>query len=81
VRGGQKVVASIGLGAALAVFASAVSAKLNDPSDGGWFMYAPESTSFYSGASSKSTLGTAAIWLATIAIWFGVSWRLFRSNK
>ena len=80
-REGQKVVASIGLGAALAVFASAVSARLNDPTDGGGFMYAPESTSFYSGASSGSKLGTAAIWLTTIAIWFGVAWRLFRSNK
>ena len=80
-REGQKVVASVALGAALAVFASAVSARLKDSSDGGWFMYAPESTSFYSGASSGSTFGKAAIWLATIAIWFGVSWRLFRSKK
>jgi hypothetical protein len=54
---------------------------LNGPSDGGWFMYSPNSTSLYSASSNGSTVRTAAVWLAAIAIWFGVSWRLFRSDK
>lgn len=79
--GGQKAVTSIALGAGLAVVAAAVAARLNGPSDGGWFMYSPNSTSLYTASSSGSTVGTAAVWLAAIAIWFGVSWRLFRSHK
>jgi len=81
VTGGQKAVTSIALGAALAVVASAGSARLNGPSDGGWFMYSPNSTSLYSASSSGSPVRTAAVWLTAIAIWFGVSWRLFRSDK
>ncbi len=79
--GGQKAVTSIALGAGLAVVASAVVARLNGPPDGGWFMYSPNSTNLYSTTSSGSTIRTAAVWLAAIAIWFGVSWRLFRSDK
>lgn len=80
-NGGQKAVTSVALGAGLVVVASAVVAWLNGPSDGGWFMYSPNSTSLYSASSSGSTLRTAAVWLAAVAIWFGVSWRLFRSEK
>ena len=79
--GGQKSVTSIALGAGLAVVASAVAAGLNGPPDGGWFMYSPNSTSLYSASSSGGTVRTAAVWLVAIAIWFGVSWRLFRSDK
>ena len=82
--GGQKAVTSIALGAGLAVVASAVTARLNGSLDGGWFMYSPNSPnspSLYSASSSGSTVRTAAVWLAAIAIWFGVSWRLFRSDK
>lgn len=79
--GGQKAVTSIALAAALAVVASAAVAKLNGPSDAGWFMYSPNSTSLYSPSSSGSTVRTPAVWLAAIAVWFGVSWRLFRSDK
>jgi hypothetical protein len=81
VTGGQKAVTSIALGAGLAVVASAVATRLNAPSDGGWFMYSPNSTSLYSASSSERTLSTAAVWLGAIAIWFGVSWRLFRSDE
>lgn len=79
--GGQKAVTSIALGAGLAVVASVVTARLNGPSDGGWFMYSPNSTSLYSASSTGSTFRTATVWLGAIAIWFGVSWRLFRSDK
>ena len=79
--GGQKAVTSIALGAALAVLASAVTARLNGSPDGGWFMYSPNSTSLYSASSSSSTFRSAAVWLTAIAIWFGVSWRLFRFDR
>jgi hypothetical protein len=81
VTGGQKVVTSIALGAGLAVVAAAVAARLNGPSDGGWFMYAPNSTNLYSASSSESTFRTATVRLAAIAIWFVLSWRLFRSDN
>jgi len=81
VTGGQKAVTSIALGAGLAVVAFAVAARLNGPSDGGWFMHSPNSTSLYSASSTGSTFRTATVWLVAIAIWFGVSWRLFRSDK
>jgi hypothetical protein len=80
-NGGQKAVTSVALGAALAVIASAVAAWLNGPSNGGWFMYSPNSTSLYSVSSSGGTFRTAAVWLAAVGIWVGVCWRLFRSGK
>ncbi|MBI4936403.1 MAG: hypothetical protein HY828_21195 [Actinobacteria bacterium] len=80
-NGSQKVVMSVALGAGLAVVASAVAARLNGPSDGGWFMYSQNSTTLYSASSNGSTLRTVAIWLGAIAIWFGLSWRLFRSDR
>lgn len=78
---GQKAVTSIALGAGLVVVASAVAATLNGRADAGWFMYSPNSTSLYSGLSSGSTFRAASVWLAAVAIWFAVSWRLFRSDK
>jgi hypothetical protein len=80
-NGRQKAVVSVALGAGLAVVASAVVTRLNGPSDGGWFMYSPNSTSLYSASTNGSTFRTAVAWLAAIVIWFGVSWRLFRSDK
>jgi hypothetical protein len=81
VNRGRKAVTSIALGVGLAVVASALVAELNAPADGGWFMYSPNSTGLYNASSSGSTLRTASVWLAAIAIWFAVSWRLFRSDE
>jgi hypothetical protein len=77
----QKSVTSIALGAGLAVAASAVVSWMNGPSDGGWFMYSPNSTTLYDASTSGDTLRTAAVWLVAVGIWFGVSWRLFRSDE
>ncbi len=77
----QRVTTSIALGAALTVIASVVTALLDDTPEGGWFMYSPNSTGLYSPSSSGDTFITGAVWLTAIAIWFGVSWRLFRSDK
>ncbi len=76
---GRKIVTSVALGAAWTIVASAVVAKLNGPSAGGWFMYAPNSTSLLS-ASDRTPLSSGAVWLTAVAIWFVVSWRLFRSD-
>ena len=67
-NGGQRAVTSVALGAGLAVVASALAARLNGPSDGGWFMYSPNSTSLYSASSGGSTFRSAAVWLAAIAV-------------
>jgi hypothetical protein len=80
VTGGQKAVTSIALGAGLVVAATAVTARMNQPADGGWFMYAPNSSVLME-PSGGSTLGIAAVWLGAIALWFVVSWRLFRSDN
>jgi len=78
---GQRVVASAGLGVALAIVASAAVAKMNGPADGGWFMYSPNSTTTYSSASNSDVLRTAAVWLAAVAVWFLICWRMFRSDE
>lgn len=77
----QRVTTSIALGAGLIVTASALTAQLHDTPDGGWFMDSPGSTTLYSASSHGDTLIAVAVWLAAIAIWFGVSWRLFRSDR
>ena len=77
----RKVVASVALGAALAIVASAAVSKMNGPADGGWFMYSPNSTTMYSSSSDSSVLRTAAAWLAAVAVWFFISWRMFRSDE
>ena len=76
----RKVVASVALGAALAIVASAAVSKMNGPADGGWFMYS-HSTTMYSSSSDSSVLRTAAAWLAAVAVWFFISWRMFRSDE
>ena len=77
----RKVVSSITLGAVLAIFASAAASEMNGPADAGWFMYSPNSTNSYSSASDSSVLRTAAVALAAVAIWFVISWRMFRSDE
>ena len=78
---GQRVVASVGLGVALAIVASAVAAKMNGPAGGGWFMYSPNSTTMHISGSDSTVLRTAAVWLAGVAVWFLICWRMFRSDE
>lgn len=76
----RRVLASIALGVALAVVASALVARMSSPIEGGWFMYAPSSTTLYTTSSTGHTVRAAAVWLAAVAVWFGVSWRMFRTE-
>lgn len=72
---------SIALAAALAVVASAALAEWRGSDDGGWFMYSPNSTEFYTPSSGGSSVRTVLVWLGAVAVWFAVSWRLFRSDE
>jgi len=54
---------------------------MNGPAYGGWFMYSPNSTNMYSSSSDGNVLRTAAVWLAAVAVWFFISWRVFRSDE
>lgn len=78
----RRVVVALALAAALAVVAGALSDILIDGPAGGWFMYEPDGggVPFAESGSDGDTLVVAAIWLMAIAVWFSVSWRLFRSR-
>ena len=77
---GRRVVTSIAVGLALVVLAAALTSWIAEPSDGGWFMYSPNSTQVYDASSEGTDWATPGIWLAAIGIWFAVSWRLFRGS-
>lgn len=79
---GRRIVTSLALAAALAVIAGTLSRIVVGHPDGGWFMYEPGggSVPFVGDDSDAEALRVAAIWLLTIAVWFGISWRLFRSH-
>lgn len=64
----------------MAIVASAAVAKMNEPVNGGWFIYSPNSTTTYSAAWDSNLIRTAAVWLAAVAVWFFISWRMFRSE-
>ena len=71
----------VALGAALAVLASAINALLRDSSDGGWFMYAPNSNGLLTSDSGGhgAVLRESAVWLAAIGLWLAIGWRLFKT--
>ena len=75
----QKVVVSIAVGAALVVGAGALSQVFDNSTDGGWFMYSPNSTTMFSPQHGSIARGVA-IWMAAIAIWLVFASRLFRSR-
>jgi hypothetical protein len=79
----RRVILSLALAAGLGVVAGAVSSLLVDGTAGGWFVYEPKvnvNALAPSGASDGDLLRTAIIWLVAIAVWLGISWRLFRSS-
>jgi hypothetical protein len=52
-----------------------------DSSDGGWFMYEPNVNVLMPPSTSDGgSLRAAAVWLVAISLWFGISWRLFRTR-
>jgi hypothetical protein len=78
----QRIVLSLALAAVLGVAARTASDLFLDSSDGGWFMYQPNANALMSPSSSDGdSLRAAVVWLIAIALWLGVSWRLFRTKS
>ena len=78
---GQRVILSIAIAAALIAAASAMNARIVGETAGGWFMYAPNANAISPLASTNDyLLQQLGVWLAAIALWFVVCWRLFRTH-
>jgi heme/copper-type cytochrome/quinol oxidase subunit 1 len=75
----QKVSVSIAVAAALFAGTNALLRLMDETSSGGWFMYSPNSAPMFS-PSRGPVLRDLAFWLAAIAAWLLVAWRLFRSK-
>ena len=73
---------SVALAAVLLVVAAGINRLLVSPPSGGWFMYTPNAEPISSSESSSNVqlLREGAVWLAAVAVWFGVSWWLFRDR-
>jgi len=77
----QRAVVSLALAAVLGVAARTAGDLIADSSDGGWFMYEPNVNVLTSPSTSDGgSLRAAAVWLVAISLWFGISWRLFRTR-
>jgi hypothetical protein len=72
---------SVALGAALTVIAGALVARMRGADGGGWFMYSPNTNVLCDSSSTGRPFLSAFVCLVAIGIWFGVSWRLFRSPR
>ena len=78
----QRIVLSLALAAVLAVAARTTCDLLMDSSDGGWFMYQPNANALMSPSTSDGdSLRAGFVWLVAIALWLGISWRLFRTKS
>jgi hypothetical protein len=77
----RRVILSLASAAALGVISTTLSALLVDRTVGGWFVYESNANALASsGVSGRDLLGVTIIWLVAIAVWLGISWRLFRTN-
>lgn len=63
----------------MAVAAATINRHLSHP-DGGWFAYAPNTGVTYSSGGRGALWREAAVWLAAIAAWSGISLWLYRSR-
>ena len=77
----QRVVLSLALAAALIVAARTTSDLLSASSAPRWVMYEPNANVLIPPSHPRwHSVRAAVIWLAAIALWFGISWRLFRTR-
>jgi cyclic lactone autoinducer peptide len=78
----QRIVLSLALAAALAIAARTFSELFVNEAFSGWFTYQPNaSTVVASSRSDSDSLRVAAVWLVAVAVWLGISWRLFRTKS
>jgi hypothetical protein len=73
----QRTVIVVATGLALAVLAVTINRHLTD-ADGGWFAYAPNTGATFEPSSRETIWRDAAVWLAAIAAWSGISLWLYR---
>jgi hypothetical protein len=76
----QRIVLVVAIGAVAVVIANTANAVLDQP-DGGWFMYAPDSTVTFDVDDDGAVIRAGAIWLAAIGMWLGLSWLILRERK
>jgi len=77
VSGPQRIVLVVAMGAVAIVVAWTLVDWAFMQQDEGWFMLAPDSSVLYSpGPSSGDRIGTAAVWIGAIGLWFALSWRV-----
>jgi hypothetical protein len=78
----RRVVSCVASAAVLVVVAAGMNRLLASPPDGGWFMYTPDTEPVFSTASSSDArvLREGAVWLGAVALWFSISWWLFRKR-
>ena len=78
----QRVILSIAIGAVLIAAASAINVWIVGPTQGGWFMYAPNASAVAPLSSTDNyLLQQLGVWLIAIGMWLIVCWRLFRSTE
>lgn len=75
----QRTVLVVASGLALAVLAAAVNRHVGADvgEDGGWFAYAPNTGLTFAPADRGPIWRDAAVWLVAIAVWAGISLRLY----
>lgn len=78
---GQRACTAIAAGLVVVVGCWVAEALLRPEDDGGWFMYAPNSSVLFAGPDRSATLRTGGIAVLGIAIWLAIAWRLYRPRS
>jgi hypothetical protein len=73
----QRTLIVVATGAAAAVAAVTANRLLAD--DGGWFAYVPGTSATFEPSSTGAIWREAAVWLAAIGVWAGLSLWLYRN--
>ena len=79
----ERVILVVALGVMVAAIAAAIASILNDPRDGSWFAYAPNTAVAFDGPepSDWPTVRTALIWIVAAVAWAAPSLWLLRPPR
>lgn len=78
----QRIVLVVASGVALAAVAEAVDRASHDSLARGWFTYSPNTGVVGEPYGSSGDLwSSAAVWIAAVAVWAGLSLRLLRTPR